>query len=96
MEKCLCSTNYWFGTFCPFVSAAGNRAAEEREADVGAASALGRDEGGVRRPAVPPVVQPFRRTETAAPPDDPLPEGRLRVRRLIRESSRFSARQRAC
>lgn len=34
----------------------GNREAEEREADVGAASALGRDEGCVRRPAVSPVV----------------------------------------
>lgn len=59
---------------------------------MGAASALGRDEGGVRKPAVSSVVQPFCWTETAPPPDGPRSEGRLRVRRLSRGSSRFSAR----
>lgn len=63
---------------------------------MGATSALGRDEGCVRRPAIPPVVQPFRWTETATPPDDPRSEGRLRVRRLSQRSTRFSARQCAC
>lgn len=60
-------------SFCP----AGNREAEEREADVGAASALGRDEGCVRGPSVSSVVQPFCWIETAASPDGPRSEGRL-------------------
>lgn len=63
---------------------------------MGAASALGRDEGRVRGPAVPPVVQPFRWTETAAPPDGPLPEGRLRVRRLSRRKLAFLLLVPAC
>lgn len=63
----------------------GNRAVEERKAHMGAAGAMGGDEGCFRWPALSALVQPFCWTPAPAPADGSCPEGRGRVLSLSEE-----------
>uniref|UniRef100_A0A8P4G4N8 Palmitoyltransferase n=1 Tax=Dicentrarchus labrax TaxID=13489 RepID=A0A8P4G4N8_DICLA len=77
---------------CVRVQWRGDRASEEREANVGASDSLGRAEVGVRGSAVPDVDQPLCWTQTADLSPQTQLEGRGRVLRLTSRHSNTAQR----